>query len=38
MDDAVLATIGDSGTHINLWDVASYQILVKIFSANTQFK
>lgn len=24
MDDAILATIGDSGTHINLWDVASY--------------
>ena len=34
----MLATIGDSGTHANLWDGISFQLLVKVFTPNSQIK
>lgn len=34
----MFATIGDSGSHINVFNVESFKNLIKIFSPNTQLK
>ena len=34
----MLATIGDSGTHVNLWDGVSLSLLVKVFTANSSVR
>jgi hypothetical protein len=34
----MIATVGDSGTHINLWDGASFALLLKIFAPHCTFK
>jgi len=38
IDSQVIATIGDSGTHVNLWDATSFTLLLKIFAPNSTFK
>jgi WD40 repeat protein len=38
MDGFMLATVGDSGTHVNLWDSVSYALLVKIFTPGSQVR
>ena len=34
----MIATVGDSGTHVNLWDGSSFALLLKIFAAHCSFK
>ncbi len=37
-DSKLFATIGDSGTHINIWDTNSQGLVLKLFTPNTSFK